>query len=805
MFPSRSGTEPRNAPIAQKRENSRAVPAAGRRRFLFAGSVLSLAGCGDSLGLIADEVAAADVAAGSPATFVETEAPASVPAASVSGKPTPTSAPPAPPAAAPTVPADTVAVQPRSQPTTDIISRAVNYTGQGTSFAESAPPRFTDANRPSPESMPHQVIYNASVQRHQVSTGTKWMNLPSNAPIEAVPVVTQASRPSASSMPGEYVLVSDLNGGTYQRSNGSAWTSVGRDYIAVIESLLGVTVAGKALPAPTAGFVASRKVYVDPTAAAGGAGTLASPYNGLSGVSLTPGTEVLIRRDTTLRGALAIAGVRGGAASPVVVGVYDPASGARVGNGEKGTATIDAAGAAVGIAVNDSSHVCIDGLRVVNVGGAAGIRVSGGSDVQILNCVTDRLPQRGIVVFQASSITVDACQANENGSDGIGIEAGSGTLTGIRVYRCTANGNRSHGIRWAPFGPGVLLADSEFGGNIARFHVSGTDGGSGYGFRAGNMRDVLIYRNDFSDNRYIGLGLQGWLPYPANAWSNVKVVSNEANRCGMGIHLITVQAPSLGSVTIEHNRCNEAGSRDGGRTPADPSHYGRGIEIYGQSQELRSSNIVVRFNSCCRAYVWDKWLTEGVGIGFDDYSAWCSAYFNLTAENEGHGIQNNRTFAIRRFGNIVIDNARLAQGARNIYPDPAWLNALRANVHRSPRCDGALDYLNVVVSGRGFYQKYGFADHLGEGGAPPLRGKVHNNVLVNVADAGILKADATEVGHNRFVNTPTPMRSSSTYASIAPGSSDTVSTLASVPTSAAAQLAAASKTVYGWIPHYTLL
>jgi hypothetical protein len=764
-----------------------------RRRLLFTGGasagMLALAGCSD---LKTGDTAAATPAADLPAAEA---APSAVAISKPVGSTSEATA-----ANAPVV--DDVAVEPKGTPTMDIMTRPVNYSGSGSQIFEANAPRYNDGTRPAASTMAHSVIYNATTQRHQVSTGTKWVNLPSNAPLEAVTTVTLAARPRAASLPGEYVFVSDLDGGTYQRSNGSTWTSVGRDYISVIESLLGVLIAGKALPGVTAGYTASRKVYVDPSAAAGGSGTVSSPRNSLSGVALTAGTEVLIRQGSTLRGAILVQNVTASQGSPLVIGVYDPANGNRV--SAAGAATVDAAGAGIGIRVMDSAWVCIDGLKVVGASGEAGLRVDRGSNLLIKNCVADAMPQRGMIFYESTSLTVDGCRANSNPRDGISVEANTAPMTGLKMYRCVANSNGEHGIRWAPYSGTALLTSSEFGGNTARFNVSGTDGNSGYGFRASNMKDVLIYRNNFSDNRYVGLALQAWTPHPADTWSNVKLVSNDVSRNAMGIHFNRVQAPKMGDVTIEHNRCSENGSRDGGRTASDPTRYGRGIELFSSDAALRCQNIVVRYNSCCRQTVWDEWMTEGVGIGLDDNTGWTTVYFNLCAENEGQGVQNNTNFAIRRFGNIMIDNNKLAQGARFINPNDTWLGELRSQMYRSGLDNYGLDFLNVLVGGNGFYQKFAIGDHVNNTATQPRNGRLHNNVIINAPGAGIAKADGTEVVSNRYVNVPTPVRNAYTDGSIATGSGDSVSSNATA-TTAAAQFASASRTVLLWVPHYTLL
>jgi len=86
----------------------------------------------------------------------------------------------------------------------------------------------------------------------------------------------------------------------------------------------------------------------------------------------------------------------------------------------------------------------------------------------------------------------------------------------------------------------------------------------------------------------------------------------------------------------------------------------------------------------------------------------------------------------------------------------------------------------------------------------PRNGRLHNNVIINAAGAGLAKADGTEVVSNRFVNTPTPVRNAYTDGTITTGAGDSVTSNATAKT-AAAQFAAASRTVLLWVPHYSLL
>ena len=683
-----------------------------------------------------------------------------------------------------------------------IATRPTNYSGTGNTYVDGYPASYSDAARPAPAGAAHEVIYNSTQRRHQVSSGTAWLDLGSNAAIEALQVVTQATRPAPAAMIAGYVFVSDLGPGTFQRSNGVTWVTLGTDYVSAISAILGVCVAGPALPADTIGYAApaAGRIYVDPSAGRNGAGSLADPRNTLAGIVCRAGTEVLLKRGTTLVGAISISGVTGTAGSPVVIAVYEPTTGARVAASVRGGATINANGASIGIDLQGCSFVCIESIRVTGAIGSAGINIQRGSNNQVLRCITDSLPSRGVFAFESNALTIDGCQASNNGRDGLCVESDRATVTGTRLYRNVTESNGEHGIRYGVYTAAGVFADGESGGNTSRLHVAGTDGDRAYGLRANNLRNVLIYRNNFSDKRYIGLGLQGFAPYASDVWSDVRIVSNEVNRNCMGIHLFAVRAAKMGGVIIEHNRCHEQGSRDGGRTSADPTtNYGRGIELFGFNEASRCERIVMRFNSCAYSYCWDQWMTEGVGIGFDDATAWCVAYMNLCAENEGHGSQTNTNLAIRRFGNILVNNNRLALNARNIDRGAGTLGLLRVQLYRAGNDRGTLDFLNILAGGLGDYQRIG----VGDAGGSTVRGFIHNNVIVSARDAGVARAGATTASHNRFVNCPQPVIDVN-FNPVAAEASDVVSNPGGTPTALDA-FRLAGKSILNCVPHYTTL
>jgi hypothetical protein len=64
----------------------------------------------------------------------------------------------------------------------------------------------------------------------------------------------------------------------------------------------------------------------------------------------------------------------------------------------------------------------------------------------------------------------------------------------------------------------------------------------------------------------------------------------------------------------------------------------------------------------------------------------------------------------------------------------------------------------------------------------PVRGRIHGNVLVNIAGAGIVKADDTQVGANRFSDVAVPVCDAYSGAAFWTGRSDTVSTSAGAAT-----------------------
>ena len=147
------------------------------------------------------------------------------------------------------------------------------------------------------------------------------------------------------------------------------------------------------IPARTTPYkITGNTRYVDPTVGGTGTGTFADPYKSPASATLAAGDGLLFKAGTTTTISAAITpAVDGTLANPIVIGVYDGASGAtdkRI-YGRLGKATITCGGAAIkGISLASRSYICVDGLTLTNNSGGSNslIDLSGTSaNCQILN------------------------------------------------------------------------------------------------------------------------------------------------------------------------------------------------------------------------------------------------------------------------------------------------------------------------------------------------------------------------------------------------------------------------------------
>jgi len=179
-------------------------------------------------------------------------------------------------------------------------------------------------------------------------------------------------------------------------------------------------------------------IYVDPSRASNGNGSLATPYNTWAGVTLTANNTYLQKRGTTYVGAsVRPASQSSAAATPLTIGAYFNADGSDDATQPK--PIIDHNGGTNGVGavfIDTCQNVVvrdIDGRNSLASYGA-GISVRRSQNVFITRCV-GRDSQNGIFILQdqasatstTTDITVDSCEARDNTGTGICLAwAGSG-------------------------------------------------------------------------------------------------------------------------------------------------------------------------------------------------------------------------------------------------------------------------------------------------------------------------------------------------------------------------------------------
>lgn len=116
-------------------------------------------------------------------------------------------------------------------------------------------------------------------------------------------------------------------------------------------------------------------IYIDPSAGVNGTGTFASPFNTWASVTFAAGNTYLQKGGTTQTGYRVLVTAGGtDESSRVILGSYDPATGARTTNGEK-RAILNGAGTAQTLRVSQNiSFVTVDNFEVYGTDGTGGTR-----------------------------------------------------------------------------------------------------------------------------------------------------------------------------------------------------------------------------------------------------------------------------------------------------------------------------------------------------------------------------------------------------------------------------------------------
>jgi hypothetical protein len=430
--------------------------------------------------------------------------------------------------------------------------------------------------------------------------------------------------------------------------------------------------------------------------------------------------------------------------------------------GVVGAATIrttDALGA-VFIVGNTKDWVCIDGLRLVGgpVNTFGVIDTNGALNCHITNCEILSGGFAGIRVYGNGHV-IQGCTIRNNGGDGVYVyQVGNIPSNAVVQYNSIHSNVGSGFYAWDSGGAAAYtgtVACNTFrangGSTVGRGGVSILNGGGA----------AKIYRNRISRSPR-GVGMDG-VGAASVDFTGAVIENNDIADTGeFGIHI----SAARGAWLVQSNRILRSGSFDAGVTQGSVTGYGRAIELYGAAAATATQDGVVRHNFISGAYSWLSDGSEGVGIGLDDQTRNVDVHSNFVELCEGNGIQVNRGFGNRVFGNVLVDNL-IAPPARNLI----FSGAFAGQIFFIGTPHLRVFNNTCIFSGRvtSPNQRYGIAENdfvLSRGA------QVFNNLIVGALYAGITKtqnANGTVETTNRVIDAPRLVVDCTTLANIAPG------------------------------------
>lgn len=621
--------------------------------------------------------------------------------------------------------------------------------GSGTTPAN--PSTYTLGTRPAASSMPNDTIWVSDINKHQLSDGANWLVYDTDR-LKAtgqVPAYTLATRPTAAIAGANTVVkITDLAGGTYQVSDGTTWSSLGADIISAVKAYIGVR-GSKGLPHATYAVrrAVASTVYIDPTGGAG-SGTFVSPLNALPG-TLAANTAYLFKAGTSAGGFTV--GQNGGASTPIVIGVYNATTGARIADRTVGRVTITGQ-----IDINGRSWVSLEHLSVT--GGDPRITADGSTSCQVICCRTNtNTAGSGIKAYwsggQTGAIEVDGCEANGN-ANGVTLDAAGGAdiTIGSVIQFCTTSDNLGNGIQWGGGRRwhGCHIADC-YGRNNSTATNSNNDNNNGIKITGILRLGSSVRWNDFSGSTYACIWLQpdggSWHAYDC---AGLVVQNNVLSYAQYCIAIFSkCNGTYLSPVYVEYNELSSAGTRDGSTVAQTAERWGRAIEIFANYPDAihQPQYIVVRWNSVHDTTMWDRYGTDAQGIGLDDNTRLITVYGNLVYNCAGQAVQSFTTTAARVFGNVTVGN--MTQTALGWQPLPQEISQYRAELAMGDTLDN-LYYGNAVICRRTGTTRYGIVGGSGNGGQ---KTQVHNNLVQNAEVCGVVINTAwADVDYNFYVN-----------------------------------------------------
>lgn len=383
--------------------------------------------------------------------------------------------------------------------------------------------------------------------------------------------------------------------------------------------------------------------YVDPTAAAPGAGTLASPFQSWTSVTWAAGNTYLQKRNTTYTGVFQLA-ASGTRFQRITVGAYSRPDGSDDPSRPRPVIILPpapatpAGGASVSVHGQERDFITYRNLDIRNNAAPEA------SDVALIwlgnNCVfeNNRVTSNcgGVYIYGKNSVTVSQCEFDvvscspAFANHGI-LVAENFRIDDIRIinntiYHRGGGSAASHGVRCETYNSAANITHLVVRGN----KISPAPG-EAYNPNRGAIGIYLIHglaavldRNSVTGmltGIFIGTGERN---YVGN--------NNCSRNMNFGIHITGFARAFL----IENNTCNHNGGT------LTTSYYGRGIELSSAAGTHAVSEHEIRRNTCRFNLNYGGPLdngSEGVGIGLDDGTTRCSVYGNTLSDNEGNGIQ----------------------------------------------------------------------------------------------------------------------------------------------------------------------
>jgi len=384
-------------------------------------------------------------------------------------------------------------------------------------------------------------------------------------------------------------------------------------------------------------------IYVDPSAAGPGDGSLSHPFTAWTSVVWSPGNTYLQKRGTTYAGVFRL-GASGTREQRITIGAYAGADGSDDPSRPRpvillpGSPVTPRDGASIAVYGQERDFITYRNLDIRNP------RLPEASDVAIVwlgnGCIVENVALTsncaGIHVYEKRDVAITGCALDvvscsaQFANHGI-LVAGATAIDDIRIVG-NAVVHRGGG---SPVSYGIRCEAYRRELPLTRLVVAGNRVTPPQGVTYSTNRDAVgIYLVN-------GLAAQLDRNTVTGMLSGIRISSGDRNRVtnnncstnmNFGIHVTGFATSFL----IEANTCNYNGGT------ASPTFWGRGIQMSGAAGPGAVSGHTIRRNTCMFNYNYGGPLdngSEGVGIGLDEGVLRCAVLSNHLAFNEGNGIQ----------------------------------------------------------------------------------------------------------------------------------------------------------------------